>query len=476
MGAPSGLRVSGPHELPISGGDLAQTDPRHTAPHTDCYEELTDCGGIMRLTRPAVPLLAVLACLTFVLASCISNPIERAVHKDPPVPVPKVAIQPKADAKNVPVSAEIAAAVTDGKLAAITLTDAKGGKIGGSMRPDGSSWIPDRPLQYKQKYTAEVTATNDHGKTTTQNASFTTMAKPDKQTQVTYYFQSREKYGVAMPVPIAFDPPVPKEARAAVQRRLFVTTSPSQPGVWSWLADGSQVYYRAAEMWRPGTKISVRAALQGVPMGNGSYGSEDSRATATVADKVTLNIDNRTKQISVYRNDQLARKIPVSLGKSSTPSSSGKLVIMEKHDTTVFDTRGSPDPYVVTVSDAQRLTWGGEFIHSAPWSVGDQGYTNVSHGCANVSPENAAWLMRVTHVGDLVTVRGTEAKLEPGNGWTAWDMSWEQFIKGSALPVPEDLKRPQSKPAPGSAGSPAPGAPSGTPQNGSPSAPANMGG
>jgi lipoprotein-anchoring transpeptidase ErfK/SrfK len=428
----------------------------------------------MRLKRPTVALLAVLASLAFVVSSCSSNPLKRAVHKDPPAP--KVAVQPTADAKNVPVSAEIASTVTDGKVSAVTLTDAKGGKLSGSMRPDGSSWMPDRPLKYQQKYTAEVTATNDKGKTTTQSASFTTMAKPDKQTKITYYFQNNEKYGGAMPVPIAFDPPVPKEARAAVQHRLFVTTSPSQPGVWSWLPDGSQAYYRAQEMWQPGTKISVRAALEGVPMGKGSFGEKDGQAAATVAaDKVTLDIDDHTKQISVFRNDKLAKKIPVSLGKESTPSSSGKLVIMEKHDSTVFDTTGSADPYVVTVQDAQRLTWGGEFIHSAPWSVGEQGSMNVSHGCANVSPENAAWLMKVTHVGDLVTVRGTGTKLTPGNGWTAWDMSWDQFVKGSALPVPEDLKKVSSqKPSPGSSGSSAPG---GAPAvNGSPSAVPSNGG
>ncbi|HEX7744525.1 MAG TPA: Ig-like domain-containing protein [Micromonosporaceae bacterium] len=423
----------------------------------------------MKHARRTIPLLAVLACLAVALAGCTSNPIKRAI-KPPAPPVPKVAIQPAANSKNVPVSAEIAAAVTDGKVASVAVTDSKGAAVVGAMRPDGSSWVPSRPLKYKQGYTAEVTATNDQGQKATQKTTFTTMDKPSQQTDVTLYFENSQRYGVAMPVPVAFDPPVPKEARAAVQRRLFVTTSPAQPGVWSWLADGSQAYYRAPTFWRPGTKISVRAALEGVPMGKGRYGDEDHQATATVADKVTLDINNRTKQISVYRNDKLAKEIPVSLGKSSTPSSSGKLVIMEKHETTVFDTRGSPDPYVVTVSDAQRLTWGGEFIHSAPWSVGEQGNTNVSHGCANVSPENAAWLMKVTHVGDLVTVRGTEAKLTPGNGWTAWDMTWDQYIKGSALPVPENLKR---------AGRPAPpqSAPGGSPSaNGSPSPAASNGG
>jgi hypothetical protein len=26
-----------------------------------------------------------------------------------------------------------------------------------------------------------------------------------------------------------------------------------------------------------------------------------------------------------------------------------------------------------------------------------------------------------------------------GNGWTPWDVSWKEFVKGSALPVPADL-------------------------------------
>ena len=84
--------------------------------------------------------------------------------------------------------------------------------------------------------------------------------------------------GVAMPVVIEFDTEVPEEARAGVQRRLFVTTNPPQPGVWHW-PSGRQVWYRAPVYWQPGTTISVRAALAGVPMGNGSYGDTDRSAT-----------------------------------------------------------------------------------------------------------------------------------------------------------------------------------------------------
>ena len=117
--------------------------------------------------------------------------------------------------------------------------------------------------------------------------------------------------------------------------------------------------------------------------------------------------------MSVTGDGKVVRKIPVSMGKPSTPTSSGKMVIMEKleHDDLRHPQDRPTRGYVVDVDDAQRLTWGGEFIHAAPWSVGDQGNINVSHGCTNVSAAARDWLMGITQVGDLVTIKGTEVTL-----------------------------------------------------------------
>jgi hypothetical protein len=93
----------------------------------------------------------------------------------------------------------------------------------------------------------------------------------------------------------------------------------------------------------------------------------------------------------------------------------------------------------VDVHYAMRLTWGGEYIHAAPWSVRDQGVRNVSHGCVNVATGNAHWLYDSTHIGDPVVVRGTEVPLSNGNGWTAWNIPWSEYVKGSALPVDPQL-------------------------------------
>jgi lipoprotein-anchoring transpeptidase ErfK/SrfK len=228
-----------------------------------------------------------------------------------------------------------------------------------------------------------------------------------------------------------------------------------QPGVWHW-DSGRQVEYRAPQYWKAGTIISVRSALQGLPMGDGSYGDTDRSATVTVGQKVFMSVDNTTKQMSVYVNDQLARQMPVSLGKPSTPSSSGTMVTMSHDYSTIFDTtREGPGGYRVQVNYAMRLTWGGEFIHAAPWSVGDQGVRNVSHGCVNMSMDNSEWLFGITHVGDPVTVTGTEVQLSLGNGWTGWNQSWGDFVKGSAVPVPAQLAAgTPSAPAPAAAAHP----------------------
>ncbi|MCX4386361.1 Ig-like domain-containing protein [Micromonospora peucetia] len=353
---------------------------------------------------------------------------------------PPLTVSPADGGKNRPVSAEIGAELPGGKVASVTLTAAGGGQVEGRLRADGSSWVPSKPLKYGTRYTATVTATGADGATSQGTSTFTTMAKPKSVISSGLYLFDDKTYGVAMPVVTEFHPGIPKKDRAAVQKRMFVQTDPPQPGAWHWVENGTQAYYRAPEYWKPGTTLTVRIALAGIPLSNGRYGNVDRAATAKIGQAFEMKVDNATKQMTVYEDGQVVRTLPVSLGKKKTPSSSGTMVVMEKKESTVFDTRDDPDPanrYVTDIDFAQRITWGGEYIHAAPWSVAQQGRVNVSHGCVNVSMANAKWLFGKTKVGDPITVKGTERKLAPGNGWTAWSLSWSEFVKGSAVPVPE---------------------------------------
>jgi lipoprotein-anchoring transpeptidase ErfK/SrfK len=355
-----------------------------------------------------------------------------------------LAVTPAAGAKDVPVSVEIGATVTGGTVGSVTLREAAGGKaVAGELREDSSAWVPSKPLKNSTGYEATVTATDTSGAAQTKTVSFTTMAKPSKKTGTGLYLFDGNTYGVAMPVVVEFHPGVKEKDRAGVQKRMFVTSDPPQPGTWSWVGNGSQAYYRAPDFWRAGTKLDVRIAVGGHPTGGGRYGDQDRSARVEIGRDLRMSVDNKTKQMTVTEGGSVVKRMPVSLGKKSTPSSSGTMVVMEKKETTVFDTTDEAGPnvdrYRIDIDLAQRLTWGGEYIHSAPWSVGDQGRRNVSHGCVNLSPGNARWLFDRTKVGDPITVKGTERKLVAGNGWTAWNLSWDDFAKGSALPVPDDL-------------------------------------
>ncbi|GIF81123.1 L,D-transpeptidase [Catellatospora bangladeshensis] len=370
-----------------------------------------------------------------------------------------LAVTPAEAAKNQPVSTEIGTKVTGGTVQTVTVTDSSGGKVAGAMRADGSSWVPSKPLKYGKAYKATVVVADAGGQTVEKSTSFTTMGRPSKKTGAGLYLFAEREYGVAMPVVIEFTSPVPVSARAGVERRLFVTTDPPQPGVWSW-SSSLQVMYRGPEFWQTGTKITVRAALEGVPMGNGRYGDKDQKGVGNISTtKIEMKVDNATKQMQVFKNDNLVKTLPVSLGKKTTPSSSGTLVVMDKLRKTVFDTTDDPgnvDRYRVDIEYAQRLTWGGEYIHAAPWSVQHQGKRNVSHGCVNVSMANAQYLFNLTRIGDPITIKGTERTVRPANGWTAWSVTWDQFLKGSALPIPPELTGLGSTPAPSASATPQP--------------------
>jgi lipoprotein-anchoring transpeptidase ErfK/SrfK len=357
------------------------------------------------------------------------------------VPI-NLSVTPAGGKTNVPTSAEVGFQVSGAKVTAVTLTDSKGKAVAGALRADGSSWVPGKTLKTKEKYAASVVATSDSGLTKTVRTTFTTMGAPAHKTGTGLYLFDDHTYGVAMPVVAEFNPGIKEADRAAVQRRMFVQTEPAQPGVWSWTSSGTQAYYRGPEFWQPGTKLTVRIAVGGLATGGGRYGDRDRSAVAKIGRKFEMNVDNATKKMTVVQDGKVVKTMPVSLGRPSKPSVSGTMVVMDKQTETVFDTTDTAGSagYKVNIQYAQRLTWSGQFMHSAPWSVGAQGHRNVSHGCVNVSPSNAVWLFNKSLIGDPVVVKGTGTKLAYGDGWTPWNVSWAEFVKGSALPVPTSLK------------------------------------
>jgi lipoprotein-anchoring transpeptidase ErfK/SrfK len=350
-------------------------------------------------------------------------------------PMPTIALAPNINAMKVPISVEIKTTANNGVVSAVNLVSSSGTQVAGAMRGDGSSWVPSAPLAFGQHYTANVTVTGLDGRSAASTTSFVTMPKPaTKPISTSFNLTDRQTYGVAMPIVIDFGASIPKASRAALQNRLFVTSSPAQIGAWRWISD-REVVYRPQSYWKTGTTLSVRAALGGVPVG-GRVLDKDRTAVVTIGRDLEMSVTNKNHMMTVTSNGKVIKRYPISMGKSSTPSWSGQFVIMDRLPATVFDTLDEgPGGYRVAVRYAERLTWSGTFLHSAPWSVYAQGHTNVSHGCVNIGPSNAKWVYQNSMVGDPVSISGTPRHVAEGNGWTAWDLSWVDFIKGSAVPV-----------------------------------------
>jgi lipoprotein-anchoring transpeptidase ErfK/SrfK len=345
---------------------------------------------------------------------------------------------PQDGAGNVSTATELSLQAGPGANAAVTLTDAAGGTVEGTLGTDGSTWIPSTQLKYGTQYTATVTSAGDKdGKKIT----FTTMAKPGKTVNVSTAITDNKTYGVGMPIVVRFGSSVPADMRAAVEKRLIVKADPPQVGTWYWF-NGGEVHYRPKEYWQSGTKINVRLAVGGLQLTKNGWGTKDVTSTFSIGDKIVMTTDDKTHQMTVEQNGQVIKTVPVSLGKAKTPSSSGNMVVMDKNQSELFVSTDPSDPYRETVYWTQRITSGGEYIHAADWSEGDQGKRNVSHGCTNVSVANAKYLYNLTKIGDVVIVKNTTRKLSWANGWTDWDKSWDDYVKGSALGAPSDVAGP----------------------------------
>ncbi|MCM0674473.1 Ig-like domain-containing protein [Micromonospora phytophila] len=345
-------------------------------------------------------------------------------------------VEPAADAKDVPASTGITFTTKDAQETTVELKDSAGKAVEGELSADGTSWLPAGALEYGATYTATVTATGDDGKPAAATSTFTTMAKPAQQIRVSSFLGDGQVVGVGMPLIVKFSRNIPEDHRDDVQRRMTVTSTPAQEGIWHWVSP-TEVRYRPKEFWQANSVVSYRVQAGGLPLGDGWYGRADLSVDVKIGPALVMTVDNKTKRMTVTKDGTVIKTIPVSLGKKATPSSSGTMVVIEKLRKTVFDTLeelGPVEGYRTKIDYAQRLTWGGEFIHAAPWSEGQQGRVNVSHGCVNVSMANGAWLFANTRMGDPITVKGTERRLQNGNGWTDWNMSWDEYVKGSALP------------------------------------------
>lgn len=350
-------------------------------------------------------------------------------------PAPKFTLTPAAGAGDVAPASTVTVAVDRGKLTTVGVKSANGDVLEGAIGADGKTWSSRGKLSFAASYT--VTAATDEAPTPAAVGTFTT-ATPGTSVRTSSVLGDGKSYGIGMPIIFKLSSGVRSPAqRAAYEKMLTVKSTPPTSGAWGWV-NSREIHFRPRTFWAAGSKVHVTVDSAGRALGDGMWSRTDMTVDFTIGSAREMKISSKTKQMQVFENGKVVRTIPVSLGKAKFPSSSGTMVVIDKRPEAMFDSStyglavNAPDGYRTKVQFPIRLTWGGEFIHSAPWSVQDQGKRNVSHGCINVAPANAKWLYDRVVVGDPVTVTSTERKLNAGNGWTAWSVDFPGWLQTSA--------------------------------------------
>jgi lipoprotein-anchoring transpeptidase ErfK/SrfK len=354
---------------------------------------------------------------------------------DAPEPEPVRLATSFTDATAVPIDAPLTVSVEGGTLEGVEVTSAAGALAG---KVAGGSWTAKDRLEPGTDYVITASTTRSDGRSMERRRSFHTVDLTlDEQTYPAIAPLDGETVGVGMPVVVTFDLPVTD--RALFEKHMVVTSTPAQRGAWRWLND-QEAHFRPAAYWKAGTDVSVDLDLNSLPAGNGIYGQESRSIDFQIGDAHVYKVNAQTHQMQVFSNGALLRTIPITTGKPGFTTRSGVKVIMEKFESrrmnseTVGINRNSPEAYDIDdVQWAMRVTYSGEFIHAAPWSVGSQGYANVSHGCTGMSTENAGWLYGITKRGDVVVYTGTDRAMEPTNGYGDWNIPFPTYAQGSAL-------------------------------------------
>ena len=336
---------------------------------------------------------------------------------------PAVTITPANGAAAADPSAGITVTAGGGTLRNVTVAT-PGDPVTGSYSAGRTSWHSTWALDVSRSYTVTATAVSGAGVTTTKTATFRTLTPA--ATFYTEIFEGyKQTYGVGMPIILTFSAPV--QDKAAVERSIEIATSKPVTGAWYW--DGNQTLdFRPRDYWPANTTVTFTGHFDGVRAAPGVYGYHTLSQTFDIGDSVIAVASTKAHKTQIYVNGHLKYDWPISSGKPGDDTPNGAYLTIEKANPVRMVGPG----YDLLVPWSVRFTFSGDYYHDAYWSVGQQGFENVSHGCVNLAPADAETYYNLAVPGDPVTISGSPRSGKWDNGWTEWFLSWPRYLKGSA--------------------------------------------
>jgi lipoprotein-anchoring transpeptidase ErfK/SrfK len=379
--------------------------------------------------RPVRTRLAVCAALALTLAGCSAG---SSGSGGPDPDAVRLSITPAGDRTDTSPERGITVRAANGKISKV-VARSEGERVSGRLNAARTAWHSSWALNVSSRYTVTATAVGRSGDPVTRTSSFRTL-KPDKTFSTQIIEGYKQVYGIGMPIILYFSRPVAN--REDVERALEVRTSKRVVGAWHWDSRCNLaavcLYFRPRHYWPPHTRVSFTGHLNGVEIAPGVYGHHTLTQEFEIGSPLTVMVSTAVHYMEVHRDGKLFAHWPISSGKPGDETPNGTYLTIEKANPVEMVGPG----YDIEVPWSVRFTWSGDYLHDAYWSVGDQGFTNVSHGCVNMSPENAETFYEMAVPGDPVKVTGSPRAGVWDNGWTMWFLSWKQWMRGSALGKP----------------------------------------
>ncbi len=387
----------------------------------------------MRPGRTALPVVgAVVGALA--LSGCSLGRLD--VHAGPgalsQASSASIRLTPASSAPIAPTTPLVVTAVA-GRLTGVVVTG-PAGAVPGALSVDGRTWTASAGiLDYGAAYQVAAHAVDRSGLPTDLSQVIRTVA-PSKFLAYSVSPRDGGTVGVGMPIRVTLDHKLSGDKPKAAFEKAARVTVDGLPvtGGWRWLTDDVALY-RPQTYWPGHATITLTTTLKGVKFSQSLWGKSTTTTSFQTGVAMVSYVDMVTDQLTVTADGKKIRTIPITTGKPGFETRSGIKVIMDKEPTRIMDAstggtlKTDPEYYRLEVKYAMRLTYSGEFLHAAPWSVAHQGHSNVSHGCTGMSTSNAEWLYTHSTIGDVVVYTGNNRKMESGNGIAVWNASWKTW-------------------------------------------------
>ncbi|WP_225099420.1 Ig-like domain-containing protein [Streptomyces sp. CoH27] len=348
-----------------------------------------------------------------------------------------VTITPKSGATGVDTSGALKVDVAQGKLTEVTVKDAKGAQVDGTVTGGGTSWTPSGHLAAATKYSVHAVAKDSEGREAAEDSTFTTLTP--KNTFLGYFTpEDGSTVGVGMPFSVNFTRGITNPK--AVEKAIRITTQPAVDVEGHWFGN-DRLDFRPEQYWKEGTKVTVDLNLDGVEGRSGVYGEQHKTIKFTIGRNQVSIVDAKKHTMKITQDGKVIKTLPVTTGKPGYDTWNGQMVISEKLTVTRMngETVGYGGEYdIKDVPHAMRLTTSGTFIHGNYWGGDAFGNYNASHGCVGLEDVRggydgsvpAAWFFNHSIIGDVVVVQhSNDRTVDPANGFNGWNMSWADWTK-----------------------------------------------